>query len=86
MGFFGGGLSFKTLSKRTRQTNDRTNFATRRNRGMHICHFDGFFQKSNLVGDQANEGSGWEAGSERRSVSRPISERLPTVKRLVMAR
>ena len=65
---------------------DTANLATSRSRGMHICHFDGFFQKSGLTVVKARgAGSGWGGGSNTTGVSKPISERLPMVNRRVMA-
>lgn len=53
---------------------------------MHICHFDGFFQKSVFTLVQlTGEGSGGGAGSDRMGVSKPISDRLPMVSRRVIA-
>lgn len=45
------------------------------NRGIQICHFDGFFQKSGLAGDQLGGGVPGSKGSSRK----PIIERLPLV-------
>lgn len=45
------------------------------NRGIQICHLEGFFQKSGLAGDQLGGGV---PGSSRSS-STPISERLPLI-------
>ena len=71
------------------KTKATRHFAIRRSRGMQICHFDGFFQKSVLTGDQlTNDGSfsvvALSLASVKMLVSSPISERLPIVKRRVM--
>jgi hypothetical protein len=60
---------------------DRAILATRRRRGRQTCHLDGRFQKSVFGGDQMGGGV---SGSVLCSDSRPISERLPKVNRLVM--
>lgn len=43
------------------------------NRGMHICHLDGFFQKSGLAGDQLGGGVAGSKGSSRK----PMIDRPP---------
>jgi hypothetical protein len=45
------------------------------NRGIQICHLEGFFQKSGLAGDQLGGGVPGSRGSS----SRPISEWLPLI-------
>ena len=51
--------------------------AMKRSRGMHICHFEGFRQKSLPGGVQDGGGVSGSCGSSRR----PISERLPLIVR-----
>jgi hypothetical protein len=54
--------------------------ATSRRRGRQICHLEGRFQKSVFGGDQRGGGVSGSVCSDKS----PISERLPTVNRLVI--
>lgn len=62
------------LTSMMKQRKDANILATRRKRGMQICHLDGFFQKSCLAGVQLGGGV---SGSAVVSSSSPISDRLP---------
>lgn len=53
---------------------------TSRKRGRQICHLEGRFQKSVFGGVQRGGGVSGSVCSDRN----PISERLPTVNRLVI--
>ena len=78
----GGGFALMILTRRITPTKVAMILATMRNRGIQICHFDGFLQNSCLAGVQTGGGV---SGSEESS-SRPISERLPLmVSRRVMS-
>jgi hypothetical protein len=71
-----------TLMRMMKATNEAMTLATRRSRGIQICHLEGFFQMSYLAGDQLGGGV---SGSTGESSRRPISERLPVrVSRRVM--
>lgn len=70
----GGGLVLIILMTSIKQIKVAMILATMRNRGIQICHFEGFIQKSCLAGVQLGGGV---RGSEDESSSRPISERLP---------
>jgi hypothetical protein len=80
MGGCSGGFSLKILITSKKNRADITIRAMRRSRGMHICHVDGFRQKSCFAGDQTGGGDSGSGGS----VSKPSSDRLPIVNRLVI--
>lgn len=80
-----GGFVFMTLNTTTKPRKPSNILASSRSLGIHICHLDGFFQKSLLAGVQTGGGV---SGSWNSCVSfrRPISERLPVmVSRLVIS-
>jgi hypothetical protein len=58
---------------------------TQRSLGIHICHFEGLRQVC-LFCDSAGLHTGGGVRGSDTSSSRPISDRLPTVCRLVIAK
>ena len=70
----GGGAALKIFMTTIKAIKVQRSLATRRRRGMQICHLEGFLQMSYFAGDQLGGGV---SGSTGESSSNPISERLP---------